>query len=395
MNERLYGLDWLRIGAFGLLIFYHIGMVFVPWGWHVKADAPVGWAIYPMLLTNAWRLALLFMISGVASAFLLAKVSRGHFAATRTKRLLIPLGVGMALIVPVQPWVELVTQHGYRGGFAHFLLNDYFRFGAIDGIVLPTWNHLWFVAYLWVYTLALALLAGRMPKGVLPACERLFGGWRLFALPILWLWLLRTVLYPRFGETHALVDDPYAHALYGAAFAFGVLVAHSPALRARLVAQRAPALALAVAGYVGVVIFTAIFPEAGPQPGPAALALGRVARAAQAWGAIVALTGYALVHLHRDGAARRYLTEAIFPWYIAHQSIIVATAWALKPLQLGAGAEFAILVAATAGGCALFYEGVKRAGPLRPLFGLSPRPRSRPGRPDPATDTRARPAPTA
>ena len=32
-TERQYGLDWLRIGAFGLQILYHIGMFFVPWGW--------------------------------------------------------------------------------------------------------------------------------------------------------------------------------------------------------------------------------------------------------------------------------------------------------------------------------------------------------------------------
>ena len=35
-------MDWLRIGAFGLLILYHIGMVFVPWGYHVKTAEPVG-----------------------------------------------------------------------------------------------------------------------------------------------------------------------------------------------------------------------------------------------------------------------------------------------------------------------------------------------------------------
>jgi hypothetical protein len=29
MGERLYGLDWLRIGAFALLILYHIGMFFL------------------------------------------------------------------------------------------------------------------------------------------------------------------------------------------------------------------------------------------------------------------------------------------------------------------------------------------------------------------------------
>ena len=34
--EREYGLDWLRVFAFTVLIFYHSGMAFVTWDWHLK-----------------------------------------------------------------------------------------------------------------------------------------------------------------------------------------------------------------------------------------------------------------------------------------------------------------------------------------------------------------------
>ena len=71
--ERHYGLDWLRIGAFGLLIFYHIGMVFVPWGYHAKTAHPIPWVVIPMLALNSWRLLLLFVVSGYASRALLAR----------------------------------------------------------------------------------------------------------------------------------------------------------------------------------------------------------------------------------------------------------------------------------------------------------------------------------
>ena len=37
MTQRRYDLDWLRIGAFALLIFYHVGMYYVTWDWHVKS----------------------------------------------------------------------------------------------------------------------------------------------------------------------------------------------------------------------------------------------------------------------------------------------------------------------------------------------------------------------
>src|SRR3546814_13727062 len=91
-TRRHLGMDWLRIGAFALLILYHIGMFFVPWGWHVKIDPTIVWVAIPMYATNGWRLPLLFLVSGYASAALVSKL-RGEvsFAMSRSARLLILL----------------------------------------------------------------------------------------------------------------------------------------------------------------------------------------------------------------------------------------------------------------------------------------------------------------
>jgi peptidoglycan/LPS O-acetylase OafA/YrhL len=370
-KERHYGLDWLRIGAFAFLILYHIGMFFVPWDWHVKTARPQEWLELPMLAVNPWRLALLFVISGVASRFLLAKMrGAGSFAGTRSVRLLIPLLAGMALFVAPQAWAELREKAGYGAGFWHFWARDYFEFDDSRGLVLPTWNHLWFVAYLWAYTMLLALLA-LLPGAVRPRLqalfERAFGGWRLFAAPVLLLWGARMLLYPAFGETHALLDDPYAHLVYGFAFFFGVGLAQSRPLWSLVARSWKAAAAAALVGYSVIVGLDLTIPG---ESGTIELAVARLARSIQAWGAILALLGLAQLHLNRDNRVRRYLTEAIFPYYIAHQTIIVLTGHALRPLGLGAGAEFAIILAATLAGCALTYEAARRSGWLRPLFGL-------------------------
>lgn len=133
---RHYGMDWLRIGAFLLLILYHIGMFFVHWDWHVKAQPVLEWVAVPMLATNAWPIPLLFVVSGYASAAIIAKErgAAGSFAWTRTLRLLVPVLFGMAVIVPPQPWIELVTQHGYGRGFLAFWGSDYFSFDEIRPI---------------------------------------------------------------------------------------------------------------------------------------------------------------------------------------------------------------------------------------------------------------------
>ncbi len=96
------------------------------------------------------------------------------------------------------------------------------------------------------------------------------------------------------------------------------------------------------------------------------------------WGAIVALLALAQLKLNRDAPVRRYLTEAVFPYYIAHQTIIVVVGHALTPYRLPPGTEFAIIFAATVVGCALTYELARRVKVLGPLLGLKWRRRTKP-----------------
>ena len=370
-NERLYGLDWLRIGAFALLILYHIGMFFVPWEWHVKSAQPQEWLELPMMAINPWRLALLFVVSGFASRILLGKMQgAGAFVRGRSSRLLLPLLAGMVLFVAPQPWAELRASGAIDEDFWTFWTKDYFRFGDIDGVVLPTWNHLWFVAYLWVYTVALALIAllpGSGRHQIQLVFDRLFSGRGLIWLPFLILFAARITLFPIFDETHALLDDLYAHTVYGFAFAFGVGLAKSQPAWAAIGAQWRLALALGAAAFALIVFVDMTIPG---ESGELELFVRRLARSLQAWGLIIGLLGFARAHLNFDGPARRYLTEAIFPYYIAHQTIIVLVGFALAPLGLGASTEFVVILAATIAGCAITYEIGRRVGWLRPLIGL-------------------------
>ena len=143
MERRHYGLDWLMIGAFGLLILYHIGMIFVPWDCHIKTAYPLAWAEWPMLLVNPWRMDMLSLTSGVASRHLLSKLGPARAVlGLRSARLLIPLAAGMAIWVAPQPRVELRVKAGYAGTFALFSVEHNFTFGLTfaaykPGFILP------------------------------------------------------------------------------------------------------------------------------------------------------------------------------------------------------------------------------------------------------------------
>ena len=370
--ERHYGMDWLRIGAFGLLIFYHVGMVFVPWGFQVKTAHPLAWAEIPMFLTNPWRLTLLFVVSGYASRALLAKSGgAGAFLSSRSARLLIPLLFGMAVIVPPQAWVELTTQHGYRPGYLEFLARDYFRFRFLDGIALPTWNHLWFVGYLWLYSLVLAVgvavLGGGRPQALF---DRAFGGGRAIVVPAVYFVLLEAVLFHRTEDTHDLVGDGVAHLRHVPAFLFGFAMARSPAVMAAFERHWRASAGVALACFATIAALLVAWPDFTFPDSAAVLWAWRIARHLETWTAIAALIGFAERFLNRDHRWRATLAEATFPFYIIHQTIIVVVESALLPLQLGPTTEFAILVATTVAGCWTFYAVGARIGLLRPLIGL-------------------------
>jgi len=88
---------------------------------------------------------------------------------------------------------------------------------------------------------------------------------------------------------------------------------------------------------------------------------------------ILGLIRFATAHLQRDSSARHWLTQAIFPFYIAHQTIMIVVEHWLKPLGIGAGGEFAVLLPVTVAGCPAFALAVERAGFMRPLFWLEAR----------------------
>ena len=307
-------------------------------------------------------------------------VSPGRLAGLRWKRLGLPLLFGILVIVPPQSYVQ-VHEHGYTLGYWAFYgryLTAYRGFCDAHGCLLvPTWNHLWFLAYVLVYTSLLlgAAAAGvRLPRRVSRAGERAMSGIFCLILPMLWLAVLRIVLAPHFPVTNDLVHDWYAHALYVSVFLLGWWLARNADFWAAVTQWRFVALAGAVAAYAVFTWCDLVVYPGETEPPPVPLALLRGLYAAQQWLWIAAFLGFGHRHVRQGGRVLEYLTQGVFPFYIVHQTIIVVSEYWLKPLGLTAPQEGATLVVVTAAGCVASYEIVRRVGWLRPLFGLKARP---------------------
>jgi glucan biosynthesis protein C len=369
-DDRLHFLDGLRIAALGLLILYHVGMYYVTWDWHVKSPF-AGAALEPLMrLSSPWRMSLLFLVSGAVSALPLARAgASARWLGHRMRRLGLPLLAGMLVVVPPQSYFEVVQQAGYDGSplqFMRLYLSGYRGFCDAQGdcLIMPTWNHLWFLPYLMLYTLALWASLRAAPGWLEAAGRRLgtrLGPLTLLLLPWAVLAALRLALRPWFDITHALVDDPLAHAQYGFAFVAGALMARAPGAWAAVERLRWPALGIALAAWAVLMLGSGLLP----------LPLLRAVYAAQQWFGVLAAVGFAHRHLATDGPWRRRLSDAVFPVYVLHQTLIIVIAMALRPLALAPVVEGPLLVAATLAAAVLLYAAVRRIGWLRPWFGLA------------------------
>jgi hypothetical protein len=375
--SRLVFADWVRILAFGLLVLYHAGMYYVTWDWHIKSPHASAVLEPWMRLVSPWRMDLLFLVSGVATSFMLRRNGAGGaLLGARAKRLLIPLAFGMLVIVPPQSYLEVLHKYGFAGDYADFMRLYLTGYGGFCGgrggcLILPTWNHLWFLPYLFAYTLlAWAMLRAwpELPDRLARALPGVLRGAWLFVLPIGLLAASLALLIGRFPVTHALVDDWFAHAQYFAFFALGIVLARTPVIWQRMQQVRWLALAIGLSGWALLVSGLLVLPESGS----AARLLRMVVYSTVQWCGVLAAFGFAHRHLNRDSALRRYLTDAVFPVYILHQTLTILLARALAPADLPPAAEGLLLVAGTFTLSFAGYECVRRVRWARPLFGLKP-----------------------
>ena len=370
---RRYDLDWLRIIAFGLLILYHVGMFYVTWGWHVKSNY-VSSTVEPLMrLVNPWRLALLFFISGVAIRFATDKAaSLRRFALSRLARLGLPLLFGLYVWVMPQAFYQVRQSGEFTGSIAEFY-PDYLALEQAFSTITPTWNHLWYLAYVLVYILIVL--------AVLPWLRRVpdSRAWQaLTSRPLVVVFVVilpfaavETWLSPVFPTTHDLINDWANHAHRFMIFLVGFFVAKDKRFWNSVGKVWKFAPLLAIAAWLVV--------QNGQSIGDWARELlsGTQLRfffsyvaIIYAWSCILTLLGFGQRFLNRESRQLRYLTGAIFCYYVLHQTITVVAGYYLTGYKLGVVVESALVLATTVLGCILGYELIRRIPRIGILFGV-------------------------
>jgi glucan biosynthesis protein C len=358
-NTRYEFLDWLRVIAIFVLLFFHTGMLFVGWGWHIQNAETIPGLQWPMDLAHRLRMPLLFVIAGAGLWFALQRRTGTALVGERTLRLLVPAIVGMFLIVPPQVFVERIAHGQWSGGYLDFLTQRVFQFQPYPAGDF-SWHHLWFIIYLYVYVLLLIplLLWWRRARPEIRP-----GAW-IFALALP-LSLNELLLKPVFPESHNLVNDWYIFTHYLLLTAYGFVLASMPGAWDWLASRRHHSLALGLTVLVGLL---ALF-EAGVVAHDSAT--DYICANLFTWWSVLAFLGYGRQHLSFGNRLLSWARDASYPVYILHQTVIIVIAYKVIEHPWRPWTKYWVVLGATLVVCVLLYEFLlRRFAVLRTAFGI-------------------------
>jgi glucan biosynthesis protein C len=361
--RRRYDLDALRVLAVALLIPFHSARVFDVFDpFYVKSpqtSEALSWAVVAFL--NPWHMPLLFVLAGAATWLALGHRGPGAYLGERTRRLLVPFLFGILVVVPPQGFLAA----RFRGGQASVpsFLGDYWTVeGDLSGYT-GSWTpgHLWFIGFLFVFSVVALPLLVRW-RG-----RRVRARWLLFAMPLVLL---------AANELPAPNDGPQNPFYSLALFVAGFLLVADPAAERAVHRHWRPLLAAAAATMAtALAVWHSGIADHWSDNSPLDVGFSLLEQA-NTWIWVLALLGAGRALLSTPVRGLGYASEASFPCYVLHQTVIVAVAYLVVAWPLPGWLQFATICLAASALTVALYELVRRTGWTRFLFGMRPRRRA-------------------
>ena len=370
VHARLYCLDWIRVLAFGLLLFYHIALIFVDSNFHVKNQELYAGLQLPMFFIRQWRMPLLFLISGAGSWFALKNINGLSFLKERFVRLFIPLTFGFLVIVPPLNYIGSLQQPEASGTYFYFLRDHFLHHFR--------WNHLWFIAYLMVYSiiaLPLFLYLRGDGKKWSESFSRFFSSNRFsLLLLVIPLFIVEFTLRDAWPDKRKLVSDWYNFLFYFITLVYGYFVASNRSLWDRIEADRTFYFIL------GVVCFIFIYTEMSQAGGdfidkPHTLsATYKLIKCIDAVSWMLCFLGYAKRYLNFNSFWLQYANRAVYPFYILHYPILIGIGYVVVRLDYSIFTKYILIALGSLKGIGCIYEGlIRRSKWIALVFGVKER----------------------
>jgi hypothetical protein len=293
---------------------------------------------------------------------------------------MIPLLFGMLVIVPPQIYLERVNQ-GFTGTYWQFYPSIF------EGRPYPegntSWHHLWFILYLFIYDLISVplfkwLLFGKGKQFTEQKLGWLSRGKNIYLL-ILPSMIVYSALILKYPTNNSLVGD-WTMLIYWYLFVIlGYLIMCNQQLVESMVRNRRFSMLLAFGSLILVDYFrwndlrpSQTLGESWKQNPLTYLYLAVYPVIAWSW--IMMLVGYIKKYFDKPHRIHQYVNEAIYPYYILHQTVIVILAFYVVKVEESILAKYLFIVSFALVLCFYLYHiFIRPYNVMRILFGMKPK----------------------
>ena len=365
---RLFYLDWLRVLAMVVIFFHHNARFFnAGEDWHVKNATANAAASLAVIFNGQWLMPLFFVIAGAGTYYALKSRGSGQYAKERALRLLVPFIFGMLVIVVPQAYFDAVF-HGVDFGGGN-LFQIYWLYLQ----TLPELNmfHLWFLMDLFLFSLIslpLFFPGDRESKSVIARLAAFLNKpWALLLLLVISITVVNILVYP--AGFWGYRNGGWNIITYLLFFIFGYLIFADPRIMETIKRLRWASLAAGIATFIFIVLYVSI--SGDPKFGAIMYDIGMLIQALGTWGWLFAILGFGSRYLNRNHRFLSYANEAVLPFYVLHQTIIIVIGFYVVQWNTGIGLKYLTISVSSFIGIMLIYEFlVRRIGVLRFLFGM-------------------------
>lgn len=355
MTERKYFIDNLRVICILMLFPFHASMCFLSGGYYgfyvyggeIPALQYLDLAVYP------WWMSLLFALAGASAFYALKKRTAAEYAKERVLRLLVPFVSGLLLWIPIQSFLADVFYNDYQGGyFRHYsvFFTKWTDLTGYDGGFTP--GHLWFILFLFVFSLAFLPLNAWYSKrdkkpelSKIPVWVLIIGG---FAL------LSAGGLAANIGGKGVLE--------FAICFLLGFFL-----LSDDNVIEKLKRNWILLGGlWLAMMIFRCVMGSVGVE---SELFWYLDFRALE-WTGVLGAAAVGARLLDFKSRFTDYFSPACFPIYWLHQTVLTAAAFFIVKLNCGGFVRFVLITLVSFAVTVGLYELCKRAAPLRFVIGI-------------------------
>ena len=286
-----------------------------------------------------WVMPLFFILSGISSHYSLGGRGAGRYVGNRFKRLVMPLVFNVFVVfVPIQVWIERVSHGQFHGSFAAFYPHYFDGLYAFGGNFAWMGLHLWYLEMLFLFTLPtlpVFLALKRASRAVAAAAGVLSRGGMIF-LPGLLLFAMELLVNLQPDGVGMRAFGGWSPLSYLLIYVMGFIVAIDGRFRESMERCRFQALGLGVVT-TGLIIL--VYLGQAPFGEPPAYGLRMLLRSCNTWFWLTAFLGLGSRHLNFSNAFLAHAREAVLPFYVLHQTVIVVIGFLLIPWNVGGAGE--------------------------------------------------------